>query len=183
MAYTILNAISQTSGGSSSARILPVDVYGTGETTTSWNVALGVQAAVNNGATILNLSLGSSGDSSVLDGVIQQAVASGIVIFGAAGNTPVNTPTYPAAISGVNDVTALSQPGQLAPYADFSPQVDMALPGASVVYLGSQAYLVQGTSSATAYASGVAAGTKSVNCLTWDQILAAMHKKFPVPSK
>lgn len=183
MAYTIFNAISQASGGSSSARVLPVDVYGTSETTTSWNVALGIQAAVNNGATILNLSLGSSGDSSVLDGVIQQAASSGVVIFAAAGNTPVSTPTYPAALPGVNDITALGQPGQLAPYANFSPQVDMALPGASVVYLGSQAYLVQGTSSSTAYASGLAAGTKSVNCLTWREILAAMQVKFPVPSK
>jgi hypothetical protein len=181
MAETILRAISQASGGSSSVRILPVNVYGTSETTTSWNVALGVQAAVNNGATILNLSLGGSSDSSVLDSVIQQALADGVVIFAAAGNTPVNTPTYPAAIPGVNDVTALGSPGQLAAYANFSPQVDLALPGASVVYIGSQAYIVQGTSAATAYATGVAAGTKSVNCLTWTQILSAMQAKFPVP--
>ncbi len=181
MAYTIFNGVSQASGGSSSVRILPVDVYGTGETTTSWNVALGVQAAVNNGATVLNMSLGGSGDSSVLDGVIQQAMASGIVVFGAAGNTPVSTPTYPAAIPGVYDVTALSQPGQLAPYANFWAGDSMALPGASVVYLANQSYLVQGTSSSTAYASGMAAGTKSVNCLTWLQILSAMQTKFPVP--
>jgi hypothetical protein len=183
MIQTILRAISQSSGGSSSARILPVDVYGSGESTTSWNVALGIQAAVNHGATILNMSLGGSSDSSVLDSVIQQALADGIVIFAAAGNTPVNTPTYPAAILGVNDVTALGAPGQLAPYADFSPQVDMALPGASIVYVGNQAYVVQGTSPATAFASGVAAGTKSVNCLTWKEILSAMQTKFPVPGK
>ena len=182
MAYTILNAISQASGGSSSARILPVDVYGTGESTTSWNVAMGVKLAVDNGATVLNLSLGGSGDNSVLNNVIQQAIASGVVVFGAAGNTPVNTPTYPAAYPGVYDVTALGAAGQLASYANFSPQVDMALPGSSVVYLGNQAYFVQGTSPATAYASGVAAGTKSVNCLTWAEILAAMQKKFPVPT-
>lgn len=181
MAETILRAVSQVSGGSSSVRILPVDVYGSYETTTSWNVALGIQAAVDNGATVLNLSLGGAGDSSVLDSVIQQALAGGIVIFAAAGNTPVNTPTYPAAYLGVNDVTALGRPGQLAPYANYSPQVDLALPGASVVYVGNQAYLVQGTSPATAYASGLAAGTKSVNCLTWEQILGAMQTKYPVP--
>jgi Subtilase family len=181
MIQTILQAISQSSGGSSSARILPVDVYGSSESTTSWNVALGVQAAVDHGATVLSMSLGGSTDSSVLDSVIQQALADGVVIFAAAGNTPVNTPTFPGAIPGVNDVTALGAPGQLAPYADFSPQVDMALPGASIIYSGNQAYVVQGTSPATAYASGVAAGTKSVNCLTWKEILLAMQNKFPVP--
>jgi hypothetical protein len=183
MIQTILRAVSQSSGGSSSVQILPVDVYGAGETTTSWNVAWGVQLAMDHGATILSMSLGGSSDSSVLDSVIQQAMADGAVVFAAAGNTPVNTPTYPAAIPGVNDVTALGAPGQLAPYADFSPQVDMALPGASIVYVGNQAYVVQGTSPATAYAAGVAAGTKSVNCLTWKEILSAMQTKFPVPQK
>jgi hypothetical protein len=182
MAETILRAVAQSSGGNSSVRILAVNIYDSGETTTSWNVALGIQAAVDNGATVLNMSLGGSTDSAILDSVVQQALANGIVIFAAAGNTPVNTPTYPAAIAGVNDVTALSAPGQLASYADFSPQVDMALPGTSIVYLGSQAYVVQGTSPATAYATGVAAGTKGVGCPTWTQIQSAMQVKFPVPA-
>ena len=95
----------------------------------------------------------------------------------------MNTPTYPAAISGVNAVTALGSPGQLAAYANYGSFVGMALPGASVVYLGNQAYVVQGTSPATADATGVAAGTKSVNCLAWAQILSAMQQKFPVPQQ
>jgi len=181
MAEAILSAVSQASGGQSSVRILPVNVYADGETTTSWNVALGVQAAVDNGATVLNMSLGGADNSAVLADVIQQAQAQGIVIFAAAGNTPVNTPTYPAALPGVNAVTALSSPGQLASYANYGSFVEMALPGSSYVYLGNQAYIVQGTSPATAYASGVAAGTKSVNCQTWAQIEAAMAQKFPVP--
>jgi hypothetical protein len=182
MAETILRAVSQQ-GGSSSVRILPVDVYGASETTTSWNVALGVQAAVDGGATVLNLSLGGTTDSAILDNIIQQALAKGIVIFAAAGNQPVSTPTYPAAIPGVNAVTALGAPGQLASYANFGSFVEMALPGASVVYLGNQAYVVQGTSPATAYASGVAAGTKGINCLPWAQIQSAMAAKFPVPQQ
>jgi hypothetical protein len=169
---------------STSVRILPVDVYGNSPTTTSWYVALGVQAAVNKGATVLNLSLGSSGDSTVLDSVLQQAVADGIIVFAAAGNEPVAAPTYPAASSGVNAVTALSGPGQLASYADFGSFVNMALPGSSVVYLGNTAYLMQGTSVSTAYASGIAAGTRSGNCgLTWPQIQTSMDKSFPVPSQ
>ncbi|MGD0208305.1 MAG: S8 family serine peptidase [Verrucomicrobiota bacterium] len=182
MAETILRAVSQAAGGNSSVRILSVNVYGTGEMTTSWNVALGIQAAVDNGATMLNLSLGGPSDSAVLDSVIQQAIAAGIPVYAAAGNQPVSTPTYPAATPGVIAVTA-TQGGQLAPYADFGSFVSLALPGASVVYLGTQAYVVQGTSSATAYATGVAAGTKGVDCQPWSQIQSAMQQKFPVPSK
>lgn len=181
MAVTMLNAISQATGGQSSVRILPVNVYKTGDTTTSYDVAMGVQAAVNGGATIINMSLGSASDSPELDEIVRQAIAQGIIVFASAGNTPVTTPTYPAAIPGVNAVTALSAPGQLASYANYGNFVDMALPGASYVYLGSQAYVVQGTSPASAYASGIAAGTKTVNCAGWPQIIAALAQKFPVP--
>ena len=182
MAETILRAVSQQ-GNSSSVRILPVNVYGNSETATTWNVALGVQAAVDGGATVLNMSLAGTTDSAVLSDIIQQAIAKGVVIFAAAGNQPVSTPNYPAAIPGVNAVTALGASGQLASYANYGSFVEMALPGSSVVYLGDQGFVVQGTSPATAYASGVAAGTKGINCLPWAQIQSAMQQKFPVPQK
>ena len=181
MAQTILRAVSQSAGGNSPVRILSVNVYGCSDaTTTSWNVALGIQAAVDNGATMLNLSLGGSSDSAVMDSVIQQAVAAGIPVYASAGNQPVSTPTYPAADPGVIAVTA-TQGGQLAPYANFGSFVSLAMPGASVVYLGGQAYVVQGTSPATAYATGVAAGTKGSGCLPWAQIQTAMQQQFAVP--
>ena len=183
MANAMAQAIAQSSNGKSPVKILPVVVYDQGETTTSWNVALGIQAAVNGGATVLNMSLGGTTDSPILDSVIQQALAKGIVIFAAAGNQPVSAPSYPAAIPGVNDVTALGQPGQLASYANFSPQVDMALPGTTIFAYGGQTFAVQGTSPATAYATGVAAGIKGLNCPTWAQIQAAMQQKFPVPAQ
>jgi thermitase len=129
------------------------------------------------------LSLGGTADSAVLDNVIQQALAQGVMVFAAAGNQPVNTPTYPAAIPGVNAVTALGSPGELASYANYGSFVDMALPGTSVVYFGNQAYMVQGTSASTAYATGVAAGVKGINCLPWSQIQGAMQQRFPVPAK
>jgi thermitase len=185
MAQTILRGVSQqndnTGSNGSKVRILPVNVYGSGETTTTWDVARGVQAAVDNGATMLNMSLGGATDSAVLDDILQQAMARGIPVFAAAGNQSGTAPTYPAAIPGVTAVTALGAPGQLASYADYGSFVDMALPGSSVVYLGSQAYVVQGTSASTAYATGVAAGVKGINCMPWSQIQSVMQKRFPVP--
>ena len=86
------------------------------------------------------------------------------------------------ASAGVIAVAA-TQGSQLASYSNYGSFVSIALPGTSVVYLGSQAFIVQGTSPATAYATGVAAGTKSGTSLTWAQILATMQKQFPVPAK
>jgi thermitase len=183
MAYSILEAIAQQSSGGSSVQILPVDIYGGSESTTSWNVALGIQAAVDNGATVLNLSLGGAGDSSVLESIIQQAIAAGIPVFASAGNQPVTTLTYPAADTGVISVTALQQKDLIASYANYGSWVDLALPGTSIFYLNGAAYLVQGTSVSTAYASGVAAGNKASTTSTWAQIVAAMQTKFVVPTK
>jgi thermitase len=180
MAETILRAMGIAGQGVSSAQILPVDVYGSSATTTSWNVALGIQAAVNGGATVLNLSLGSSGDSSILDLMVQQAVGDGILIFAAAGNQPVSTPTYPAADAGVMAVTA-TQNGQIASYANYGSFVDLAAPGTSIVYLGSQPWLVQGTSVSSATMTGIATGTKTATGQSWMQIENSLKRNFPVP--
>jgi Subtilase family len=183
MYQTILNAVSQASGGHSSVRILPVNVFGCDGTAISWNVALGMQAAATNGATVFNLSLGGTAESAVLHDVANQLLAQGVVIFAAAGNQPVDTKTFPAAFPGVNSVTALGASGQLAPYANYGSFSSLALPGTSIVYQGGQAWVVQGTSPATANATGVAVGIKTVNCAGWSEIETAMQQKFPVPQK
>jgi thermitase len=182
MAQTILRAMGIAGQGATSAQILPVDVYGSSASTTSWNVALGIQAAVNGGATVLNLSLGSSGDSSVLDAMVQQAVNDGIQIFAAAGNQPVSAPTYPAADPGVMAVTAVDR-GLIASYANFGNFIDFGAPGNSVVYFGNQPWLVQGTSVSTAYMTGLAAGTKATTGQSWPQIENSLKQNFPVPQK
>jgi hypothetical protein len=183
MAGTIATALSQSSGGHTSVRILPVNAYASGESTTSYDLLQGVVTAVNHGATVINISAGGTTDSAIFDSALQQYIAQGIVVFASAGNTPVNTPTFPAAVPGVNAVTALGAPGQLATYANYGSFVELALPGTIYVYLGNQGYVVQGTSPAAAYASGIAAGTKTVNCAGWPQIISAMTQKFPVPTK
>jgi len=182
MAETILRAIA-AQGGSTSAQIQPVDVYGGDTLASTWNIARGIQQAVNAGANPINLSLGSSSDSAILDQVISDAQAKGIVFFAAAGNQPVSTPTYPAALNGVWAVAATAGNNQFASYSNFGSFISLGLPGTSVVFLGGQSFVVQGTSPATAYATGIAAGAKSGTSQTWPQILNAMQQKFPVPQK
>ena len=48
------------------SKILPVDVYPSGDSTTTYEVIEGIVAAINSGANIINLSLGGTGDSSHL---------------------------------------------------------------------------------------------------------------------
>jgi hypothetical protein len=160
MAETILQGLSAVETGKTdtSVRILPVDVYGDSETTTTYQVAEGIVKAIENGATIINLSLGSDGDSRLLQQVIEDAHSQGIIFFGAAGNQPVTTPTYPAAYSEVVAVTATDNQGNIAPYANYGDFVDVAAPGTAIVSYNGNSYLVTGTSASTAMVSGAAAG-------------------------
>lgn len=158
MAETILRAIQTATAGQTSVQILPVDVYGPNANANTFDVANGIVRAVNGGATIINLSLGSTSDSTFLHSVITDVTGQQIPVFGAAGNQPVTTPFYPAAYPEVIAVTASSGQGRLANYANYGSFVDMMAPGNSVVYLNGQAWLVTGTSAASAYAAGLTAG-------------------------
>jgi subtilisin family serine protease len=70
----------------------------------------------------------------------------------------VTTPILPAADPNVLSVTAGTKNGALASWANRSDTVDLVAPGASVVYFNGHAYLVTGTSTATAHVTGAAAG-------------------------
>lgn len=164
MFQDVLRGASPVSKGSSSMQVLSVDVYGTNATTSSFDVAAGVVAAVNGGANIINLSLGSPGDSQILHDIIQQATAKGIPVFAAAGNDSSAQPFYPAAYPEVISVTAGNN-GQLASYANYGSYVKLMVPGSAVVYFNDAAYVVSGTSTSSALTSGMAGGAAAANCI------------------
>ncbi|HVY72218.1 MAG TPA: S8 family serine peptidase, partial [Verrucomicrobiae bacterium] len=180
MAETILRGVSltDTSANGTPVRILPVDVYGASESTTTFDVGKGIDAALAGGATIINMSLGSAGDSPFVQQIIQSAHQQGAIFVGAAGNTPVTTPTYPAAYPEVIAVTAGDRSGQLATYANRGPFIDVMAPGADVVQYNNQAYLGQGTSFSTAYVSGVAAGLVSTTSKPLSQVEADVRRRL-----
>jgi thermitase len=161
MAETLLRSLQSITQGNTSVQILPVNVYpngGAGDAATStFDVANGIVQAVNGGAKVINLSLGSSTDSSFLQSVIQDVSKLNVSMFAAAGNEPVTTPFYPAAYPGVRAVTAIDN-GQLASYANRGSFVSLGAPGTSIIPFGNLAFGVQGTSVSSAYTSGLAAG-------------------------
>ena len=72
MAETILRGLSASldGGQETSVKILPVDVYGQSENTSTFEVARGVQAAIEAGADIISLSLGSDEQNDLMRAVI-----------------------------------------------------------------------------------------------------------------
>ena len=181
MADTILRGISANTTNGTTTRVQPVDVYGPNETTSTFDVANGIYQAIQNyNANVINLSLGSTGDSPMLHKLIQDGVKQGVVFFAAAGNQPVTTPTYPAAYPEVEAVTAGNGPGQVADYANRGSFVDLMLPGTSIVPFDGQSWAVTGTSTSTAYASGIAAGLADSTHNCPNGVIPQVQSKFGV---
>ncbi|HZL42347.1 MAG TPA: S8 family serine peptidase [Verrucomicrobiae bacterium] len=181
MLEAILQSIqSNMSGGRTGVKILPVDVYGANSTTTTFEVGQGIYQAVNAGANIVNLSLGGSGDSAFVHGLITSASKLGVVFFGAAGNEPLTTATYPAAYPEVIAVTASDPAGQLANYANHGSFVSIMAPGTSFADFQGQSYVVTGTSSATAFASGLAAGLADSTQACPDRVIPTIRNQLGV---
>ncbi len=179
MLDTLADSLQTSTGGSTSVKILPVDVYGNNSTTTTFDVANGIYQAITSGANIINLSLGSSGDSTYLHNIITQGAQQGVQFYAAAGNQPVTTPTYPAAYPEVVSVTASDPNGQIASYANRGSFINMIEPGDNVVPFNGQSWLVEGTSTSTAFATGTAAGLadKAGDCA--DQAESLLQKSLP----
>lgn len=145
-------------GAEANVKILSVDVFGSNGDTSTFQLGHGLVEAWNNGSTLINASLGSKAPSPWLDGVINQLAAQGAIILAPSGNVPDGLPTYPAANPNVLAVTATAPGGGYAAFANVAPFVDVSMPGSSIVTLTGEPYFVNGTSSATAKATGAIAG-------------------------
>lgn len=180
MAETILRALASSSDSSSSSiKILPVDVFGQNASTTTYDVAYGIYLAVQGGANVINLSLGSTATASYLEQLIANSSAQGVIFLGAAGNEPTSSATYPAAYSQVIAVTAGDRSGDIASYANYGDFVDVVAPGSVLVSFNGKTYIVSGTSASTAEATGIAAQLKSITQASSDQIKSKLMELWP----
>ncbi|HID63957.1 MAG TPA: peptidase S8 [Anaerolineae bacterium] len=148
------------------AEIMPVKVlddYGNGGYE---DVASGIIFAANNGADIINLSLGGSASSSVLEEAVEYAHDLGCVIVAATGNNN-SAVNYPARYPEVIAVAATDSNDQRASFSNYGPEVDVAAPGVNIrstYWWGGSTYeWMNGTSQASPHVAGLAALIWSVN--------------------
>jgi thermitase len=141
------------------ANIMPVkvlDAFGNG---TNANVAAGITWATDQGAQVINLSLGGSFPSSVLEDAVNYAYERGVIMVAAAGNSGVGSVLYPAAYPAVIAVAATDNSNNRANFSNFGAEVDVAAPGANIysAYPGGGYGYRSGTSMAAPHVAGLAA--------------------------
>ncbi len=139
------------------ARIMPLRVLNAQGQGTYSDVAAAMVQAVDQGAQIINLSLGGTNASSVLNDAVDYAVAHGVMVIAAAGNTGGSV-LYPAAYAPVIAVGSVDPDLQMSSFSSRGPEIDLLAPGRDILTTGLSDYrTMSGTSFAAPQVAGVAA--------------------------
>lgn len=119
--------------------IMPIRVLGVDGFGTSSDIAEGIRFAVDNGARVLNLSLGGAGIAQVTREALTYAESRGVVVVAAAGNEADDSEVfegdlesdvaYPARFPTVIAVGATGFDDRRTTYSNFGPGLDLMAPG------------------------------------------------------
>lgn len=150
----------QAPGIAPASHILDVRIADSQGESSSFLLAEGIVKAVDAGAQIINISLGSYGDALVVRDAVAYAESKGAVMVAAAGNDHTsNQLAYPAAISSVISVGGVDADYQQAYFSNSGEGLDVTAPAVGIqsAYGADLIVLGDGTSQATAITSGVVA--------------------------
>jgi serine protease len=109
--------------------IMPVKVLDSDGYGTYTAIANGITFAADNGAKVLNLSLGGASSSSTLQNAVIYAYNLGCTIVCAAGNAGTSAPQYPAAYTQSISVSAVRYDKTYTWYTSHGSAVDICAPG------------------------------------------------------
>jgi type VII secretion-associated serine protease mycosin len=148
------------SGVAPNAQLLPIKVLDQAGQGDARDVAAGVRYAADNGAKVINLSLGGATESSSLTQAITYANDKGALVVAAAGNGGANDkPKWPASLDLTLAVTAVDQSNGATSFDQRGEYIDIAAPGTGIVSTVKGDY---GASSGTSMAAGFVAGAAAL---------------------
>ena len=172
-----------TAGSAFCSTLMPIKVLSKGGFGTVANVAEGIRFAADNGAQVINMSLGGPIKSKILEEAVEHAQKKGVVIVAAAGNSGRSV-GYPAAYPGVVAVSATDSNDKIAWFSSRGPEIAIGAPGVAVTQQtvcdgGKNKCEIfgtfNGTSMASPHVAGAAAMVASMGVTDPDAIVHALQ--------
>ncbi|MCT9097544.1 S8 family serine peptidase [Haloarchaeobius sp. HME9146] len=97
------------------------------------DIADAVQWAADQGADIINMSLGGGGYTDTMKNAVSYAVNNGALPICAAGNAGEGSVDYPAAYNECVAVSAVDENEDLASFSNYGSKIDVAAPGVDIL--------------------------------------------------
>ncbi len=141
------------------ATILPLKVMAANGSGTTDQLIPAIYYAADQGAKVVNMSLGGAGSCPEdLRVAVDYAYSRGVLLVAAAGNNGANVSIFPANCTHVLGVAATTLSDTRASFSNYGAHVSVAAPGTSIYSTlpGGYGYM-QGTSMATPFVAGLAA--------------------------
>lgn len=139
-------------------------VFPTSGSAKSADIKRAINAAVEDGNDIINMSVGNPMYDADYAKVIDDAYKKGVAVFASAGNEDTDGNSFPAAYSGAISVGAVDQNSARAAFSNYGSTVKLSFPGVHIYSTvpGGYGYM-SGTSQASPAAAGTAAVILSAN--------------------
>lgn len=141
------------------AKILPFKVLNASNYGyySAWSSA--IMKAADQGARVINMSMGGTTSSSTLQSAVNYAWSKGSIVVVSAGNSGNSTPTYPAACTNALAVSATNSSDSRTSWSNYGSYVRISAPGEGILttHLGGGYAGWSGTSFSAPIVSGVAA--------------------------
>jgi len=153
--------------------------------TTTENVINGINYAIENGAHVINMSLGGQGYDQAFEEAVDKAAEENVVVISAAGNKNTNAYYIPSDFESGISVIATNEDRVKADFSNWGEFKDISAPGVDILSTyfnnipnhGHSDYaFLSGTSMAAPIVSGIVALMLSVNpSLTVDEVKSILY--------
>lgn len=141
------------------AEIIPVRVLNGDGSGSLFAVLQGIRYAVTQKVDVINLSFGTSRESSLLDQALDEAEEAGILIVAAAGNQGSRAKHYPASAGGTLAVASVETALTRSAFSNYGSEIQVVAVGSSIraAFCDGGYATWSGTSVAAPFVSGGAA--------------------------
>ena len=153
----------ETPGVAPAAEIISIRVGDDAGRADSFALAAGILAAIDSGAQIINISMGTSENNPLIEEAVALAHSEQVLIVAASGNSSRGEAAYPAAYPTVISVGAVDARGEHLEFSNYGAHLSITAPGYGITaaWSGNTHAKISGTSASAPIVTGAIAATMS----------------------